>query len=88
MNIIDERPAIPCGTTHHILIDGKPEFFRNDKKPNQKFVGGEWTDMYADANVAGWASPINKPIAVRHTTTFTASAIYPRKHVSGAYQGD
>ncbi|CAD9195530.1 hypothetical protein [Acinetobacter bohemicus] len=74
--------------THHILQDGKKIHFRNDTKPNQKLVNGKWCDMYADANVAKWASRINQKPVVCSTTKTEISPIYPRNGVIGAWQGD
>ena len=74
--------------THHILQDGKEIHFRNDTKPNQKLVNGKWCDMYADANVANWASRINQKPVARNTAKTELSPIYPRSGVVGAWQGD
>lgn len=80
--------ALITEATHHIVQDGQTVYFRNDTTPNQKLVNNEWCNMYADANVAKWASRINQKPVIRNTVKRSLSPIYPRSGVVGAYQGD
>lgn len=74
--------------THHILQDGQIVHFRGDKEPNQRLVDGVWCDLGKNAGISKWASRINQKPMVRNTVKISPPLIYPRKNVSGAYQGD
>lgn len=74
--------------THHIMQDGQIVHLRGDEEPNQRLVDGVWCDLGRNAGVAKWASRINQNPVVRNTVKVAPPVIYPRKHISGAYQGD
>ena len=74
--------------THHIVQDGQIIHLRGDSEPNQRFVDGVWCNLGLNAGVAKWASRINQKPVVRNTVKIAPPVIYPRKNVSGAYQGD
>jgi len=74
--------------THHIVQDGQIIHLRGDSEPNQRLVDGVWCNLGLNAGVAKWASRINQKPVVRNTVKIAPPVIYPRKNVSGAYQGD
>lgn len=74
--------------THHIVQDGQIIHLRGDSEPNQRLVDGVWCNLGLNAGVAKWASRINQKPVVRNTVKVAPPVIYPRKNVSGAYQGD
>lgn len=85
MSIFTPKVAPPAGTTHHALVNGEAlEYYRKDS--NQKFDGGQWVDLDS-RYFPTWVAPINQ-MPTQITRGFVRSEIYPRKHVSGAYQGD
>ncbi|NWK52197.1 hypothetical protein HYG89_06430 [Acinetobacter sp. SwsAc5] len=77
--------TVPVGTTHHALINGETlEYYCS--KTNQKFTNGRWVNLESKF-FPTWLAPINQaPTQV--SRGYVRSEIYPRKHVSGEYQGD
>lgn len=73
--------------THHIVQDGQIIHLRGDSEPNQRLVDGVWCNLGLNAGVAKWAARINQKPVVRNTMKIAPPVIYPRKNVSGAYQG-
>ena len=78
------KVAPPVGATHHALVNGEAlEYYRKDT--NQKFDGSRWVGL--NSYFPMWPTPINQ-MPAQVTRGYVRSEIYPRKHVSVAYQGD
>lgn len=79
------KVATPKEATHHILVNGETlEYYREDT--NQKFDCGVWVDLNSKF-FPTWVAPINQ-MPSQVSRGYARSEIYPRKHVSFAYQGD